>query len=277
MEQTTAAMKSMKLYDRVERVYNELRDLGVAEGAPLRVEQLVAFDQFHYHGTAALDVAIERLAIGPESRLLEVGAGIGGPARYLAERTACRVTALELQPDLDAVARDLTARCGLAGRVEHLCGNVMDGVTAGGGFDALVSLLVFLHIPARADLLAICRDSLRPGGRLFVEDFTKRREPSDAQWRSLGVKVQCPSLETAAGYRGLLEEAGFRDIDVEDMSESWTAFTASRYAAFRAARPRHLEVHDREIVEGLEDFYSLIAGLYAEGVLGGVRITAARG
>ena len=94
----------MKLYDRVERIHNELRALGIADDAPLTVEQLVPFDQYHYHGTEAVDEAAERLGIGPATSVLDVGAGIGGPARWLAATTGCHVTALELQPDLDATA-----------------------------------------------------------------------------------------------------------------------------------------------------------------------------
>lgn len=269
-------MKAMKLYAKVERIYNELEALGFADGVPLEVETLVAFDQYHYHGTRALDVATERLAIDAGTRVLEVGAGIGGPARYLAQSTGCNITALELQTDLDRVGRDLTARCGLADRITHHCGDVMDGETRGEGYDALLSLLVFLHIPRRAELFAICHESLRPGGKIFIEDFTKRREPTDMQWQDLGVKVQCPSLESTADYHRLLDEAGFTDMAIEDMSESWTAFTGERYRTFCASRARNLAVHGAEIVEGLEEFYRVISTLYAEGVLGGLRVTATR-
>src|SRR5262249_28761963 len=67
--------KSMKLYDRVERIHNELRALGIADDAPLTVEQLVPFDQYHYHGTEAVDEAARRLGVGPATRVLDVGAG----------------------------------------------------------------------------------------------------------------------------------------------------------------------------------------------------------
>ena len=55
--------KSMKLYDRVERIHNELRELGIPDDAPLTVEQLVPFDQYHYHGTEAVDEAARRVTV----------------------------------------------------------------------------------------------------------------------------------------------------------------------------------------------------------------------
>ncbi|MGH6875385.1 MAG: SAM-dependent methyltransferase, partial [Aestuariivirgaceae bacterium] len=103
----------MKLYDQVERINNELAALGLGADAALNVEDLTAFDQYHYLGTSAVDQAIEALGIVATSRVLEIGSGIGGPARYVAQRTGAHVFALELQPDLHQTAESLTRRCGL--------------------------------------------------------------------------------------------------------------------------------------------------------------------
>ena len=137
-------MKAMKLYDRVERIHNELALLDLDGAMPLTVEQLTPFDQYHYFGTDAVDEAIAALGLRPGMRVLDVGSGIGGPARYIAARSGAHVTALELQPDLDALAADLTQRCGLADLVEHRCGNILDGI--GEAYDAVISFLCFLHI-----------------------------------------------------------------------------------------------------------------------------------
>ena len=267
-------MKSMKLYDQVERIHNELRAIGIADSAPLKVENLTPFDQYHYHGLEAVDTAIEMLSLTPESRLLEVGSGIGGPARYIASRTACRVTALELQPDLHALAEELTRRCALEEAVRHLCGDILERPLAEEAFDGLIALLVFLHIEDRAALFAACRQCLKSGAAMFVEDFTKLKEPSAAQWGDLRQKVMCPYVPTEDAYLAQLNEAGFSLRLVEDMTDSWTAFTSERLAAFRAARDRNLAVHGAAITEGLEDFYATVASLYADGVIGGIRILA---
>ena len=274
MDTQLRSMKSMKLYDKVERIENELRARGLADDAHLEVADLTPFDQYHYHGTAAVDAAIAALAIGPESRVLEVGAGIGGPARYLAETAGCHVTALEIQPDLHATGARLTDRCALQQRVHHVCGDILEAPFDTRSFDALVSHLVFLHIPDRLRLFAACRAALRSGGRIYAEDFIKRREPTAEQWAALGEKVYCSYLPTLPDYTAQLEEAGFTDIAAEDLSDSWTAFTAERLEAFRAARERHIEVHGTDITDGLENFYATIAGLYAESVLGGLRVVA---
>ena len=100
---TDDAIKSMKLYEGVGRIYNDLAHVGIGADDALTVDDLTPFDQFHYFGTDAVDAAIAALGIDGASRVLDVGAGLGGPARYMAQRTGCHVTALELQADIDGI------------------------------------------------------------------------------------------------------------------------------------------------------------------------------
>lgn len=266
-------MKSMKLYTNVHRIHNELAALGIGPDAALRVDQLTPFDQYHYFGTDAVDEALEVLQLQPGSRVLDVGSGIGGPARYIAAKTGAHVTALELQPDLNEVARDLTARCGLSSRVEHICGNILDGGLAQ-NFDAIISFLCFLHIPDRAKLFAACRAALKPEGVMYIEDFGKPRELSADEKQALLVKVQCPAIPSRHEYESQLAEAGFDLVNMDDVTGPWKDFTASRLAMFRDARQRNIEVHGQEIVDGLDEFYGTVAELFQAGAIAGLKITA---
>ena len=227
----------MKLYDRVERVWNEVGALGLPPDATLDVRELAAFDHLHYHGTDAVD-------------------------------------ALELQEDIHETAAALTARTGLGERVRHLRGNILDGPPVAAAYDAAISYLCILHIPDRAALFPAIRAALRPGGALYIEDFTLRREPTAHEAEALRDRVQCSYLPPLATYVEQLEAAGFEQVEADDMTDSWRAFTAERLDAFRAARPRHLAVHGPAIVDGLDEFYGTVAGLYGSGVLGGARIVA---
>ena len=269
-------MKSMKLYDHVGRVEAELRAAGHADGASIRVADVAPFDSLHYHGNAAVDVAIAVLEIGADARVLDVGSGLGGPARHVAASTGCAVVALELQEDLHLAASDLTRRCGLDGRVRHVRGDILDGPPSPGGFDALISYLVFLHIPDRSGLLHACCDALVTGGRIYIEDFTLLTEPGSEGWAALRTKVMCSYLPTPETYGRQLRDAGFGEVVIEDLTADWTAFTAERLAIFRKRRARHVEIHGELVTADLEDFYATVAGLYADGVLGGARITATR-
>lgn len=82
-------IKSMKLYNFIDRVYNELKEIGKEIEGDLSINELSSFDQLHYHGTESIDFAIEKLNISSNSKVLEIGSGIGGPSRYIAKKNWC--------------------------------------------------------------------------------------------------------------------------------------------------------------------------------------------
>ena len=68
MRQHDQSMKTMKLYNKVERIITELHALGIDDDAPLSVDDLTPFDQYHYYGTEAVDHAQPRSALGRTAR-----------------------------------------------------------------------------------------------------------------------------------------------------------------------------------------------------------------
>ena len=271
---TEQGIKTMKLYHQVERVFNELTALGLGSDDPIDVRQLVNFDQYHYFGTVAVDEGIRRLGILPAMQILEVGGGIGGPSRHIAHQTGCQITALELQPDLNQTAQELTRRCGLNDKVTHVCGDILAGAPKTNHYDAVVSWLTFLHIPDRHTLYTRCFEALKPGAGIYAEDFFDRNALTQAERRVLSVDVASdytPHFET---YRAQLTSAGFVDIELTDMSESWTVYSAERVAGYRDSWDSNVALHGRELVAGLDHFYSAVDGLFKGGNFGGLRIAA---
>ncbi len=271
----TGAIKSMKLYAQVDRVFRDLRAAGIADNAPLSVNQLSQFDQYHYYGVEAVQAAIQAANLGAESRVLEIGSGIGGPARVLADRSGCHVTALELQPDLNAVAETLTDRCGLSGKVRHVCGDALTHDLADGAFDAVVSWLALFHIPGRdRDLFPRFCAALRPGGVFYAEDLYQLGEFTPGDREKLTQMVFSKSMSTQEEYVAALRAAGFGNVVFETRTASWVEFCTGRLAAYRAARPRNLAIHGEGVVNGLTDFYRAMVDLFESGNLGGVVVSA---
>jgi cyclopropane fatty-acyl-phospholipid synthase-like methyltransferase len=271
---TGRGIKSMKLYRNVQRIHNELKAAGIDGSTPLAVSDLSPFDQYHYHGTDAVDTAIERLGIDSGFQVADVGAGIGGPARYIAERTGCTVYALELQEEMNELASELTARCGLSGQVRHIAGDVLDIPLEPGRFDAVVSWLAVYHIADQRRFWSKCRRALKPGGAVFIEDLCVRRPLSPTEQGLMSAELYAQSMVTFDAYRERLRAAGFVKIDIEDMSDSWARFTRQRLLAFGKDRDRHLEVQGEETVAALGAFYQVVEGLFRGGNLGGLRLTA---
>ncbi len=274
MSQDPAELKSMPLYRGVDRIYAELAAAGLDREQTLSVSDLAAFDQYHYHGTDAVDFAIASFDIRSGDRVLEIGSGIGGPARHIADTTGAMVVALELQPDLNETARDLTRRCGLAESIEHVRGDVLEYSPGGLQFDAIVSWLAFFHIEQRQELLARCKSWLKPFGGLFVEDLFARGEFTADEKEDLDVILFSRYLPTRAVYEADFRDASFSIVEVSDMSEDWRQFTHERYESFCLDRQRQETVHGNELVAGLDNFYGSVARLFKGRHLGGIRLVA---
>lgn len=269
-------IKRMKLYRHPERIYNDIAAAGYKKGALLQEKDIAAFDQYHYLGTGAVDDAISCLDISRLSRIIEIGSGLGGPARYLAEKTGCRVTAVELQADLHQIACSLTESCNLSGSIEHLCCDILDFPEEGNSFDAALSWLSFLHIPDRPALLKKCRAILRPGGKMFIEDFCKRGKFSREELKILSEDVQCPYLPAPEEYKDQLVGNNFTQVELIDKTDCWRGFVRERLEKFIGNRSRYMQIHGIEITEDIEDFYRKILQLFDNGNLGGLRVIAVR-
>ena len=265
---------SMPLYQNLDRVTRGLAANGVGPSDEIPPEMLFGLDQWHYHGIEAIEYAARRLGITGASRILDIGSGIGGPARYLAHRLGCQVTALELQPGLNAMAEDLTRRSGLGKLVTHVCGDAVTQAFPAGSFDAAVSWLAILHMADRPRLFRNLARQLRPGGGILIEDLCMRAPFTESDLHDLRHVVYGITVTSIDGYAADLSNGGFRDIEAEDLTADWAPFADRRLAAWRAGRTEYARVHGEDAYAGQDRFYTVIDRLYKSGSLGGVRLSA---
>jgi len=267
---------------RVAAVNNALRDMGKEEGSELTVEdltQLGHLDQYHYLGTESNDHVISMLGLDDSADVLDIGSGIGGPARYISSRSGCRITGVELQKDLCDASTALTSRVrGVADKVKFVCGDfatlVGDGTIPESSYDHFLSLLVFLHIPDRAGLLNACYKATRPGGTFVIEDFMAKPghdfTAQENDW--LRNVVSAPTVSSGEQYAEDLRKAGFVDIEVLDLSDIWRKWTKARHDLYVMSKDTTIKSHGEEIYESRVKFYKVIDSLFA-GNLGGCKIT----
>ena len=267
-------IKSMKLYNNVDRIFNELREIGKSTSSSLLVEDLTKFDQLHYHGTDAIDIFIEKLEINEKTKILDVGSGIGGPARYIANKTGAEITAIELQSDQNNLAKDLTKKCGLSNKVNHICGDILDYDFKNQTFDAVVSWLTLYHIANHEILLKKLFDLLNPNGFFYTEDITSRINLSDADRKEIKKEIYGIHLPYFDNYISNLEQNGFKLIFSEDMSSSWTDFTKERIKKYNSEKERNIRVHGKEVYDSLNLFYNFVGQYFSNGKLGGIRVIA---
>lgn len=267
-------IKSMKLYNNVDRIFNELREIGKSTSSTLLVEDLTKFDQLHYHGTDAIDIFIEKLEINEKTKILDVGSGIGGPARYIANQTGAEITAIELQSDQNNLAKDLTKKCGLSNKVNHICGDILDYDFKNQTFDVVVSWLTLYHIANHKILLKKLFDLLNPNGFFYTEDITSRINLSDADRKEIKKEIYGIHLPYFDNYISNLEQNGFKLIFSEDMSNSWTDFTKERIKKYNSEKERNIRVHGKEVYDNLNSFYNFVGQYFSNGKLGGIRVLA---
>src|SRR5246127_4085357 len=152
-----------------ERLKTGLAALG-PEDQQLTPGQLGTLDQFHTRGLAATAELAKLAGITAEMSVLDIGSGVGGPARFLAATYGCRVTGVDLsEPFVDA-ARYLTQRTGQSEQVSFHTASALELPFEGSRFDAVLLQHVAMNISDRARLYREIRRVLKPGGRFATFD-----------------------------------------------------------------------------------------------------------
>jgi SAM-dependent methyltransferase len=139
----------------------------------LTIEDLAPVDEFHIGGRKATAEFMAKLGLGPEMRVLDVGSGLGGPARFAAHSYGCHVTGIDLTPEFVEVAKVLARRVGLDKRVNYVCGSAIATPFPAASFDAAYMLHVGMNIENKAKLMDEVRRVLRPGAIFGVYDVMR--------------------------------------------------------------------------------------------------------
>jgi sarcosine/dimethylglycine N-methyltransferase len=207
-----------------ERLKTALTSFGPEEQL-LAPQQLAALDQFHTRGLSATAELAKLAGITADMSVLDVGSGVGGPARFLALTYGCRVTGLDLsEPFVDA-ARYLTERTGQSGQVSFEVGSALELPFDDGRFDVVLLQHVAMNISDRAQLYFEIRRVLRSGGRFATFDVVSTSgEPHyPLPWARTSATSY---LLTAAATREVIEPAGFHTLVWQDDTEAARAWVA---------------------------------------------------
>jgi len=117
----------------------------------------------------------ERLGLGPESRVLDIASGRGGPALVLAGTFGCRIRGVELSPDFQAVAVERAAAAGLSDLLSFEVGDGAEATFEPGEYDAALCLGASFVFGSLADTVEALAPAVRSGGHVAVgEPFWKR-------------------------------------------------------------------------------------------------------
>lgn len=217
MDPTEERIASHYATDRLlERIEAGLAALG-HDPQNISQEALKPVDEFHSAGFASTRHLLDRLYGTPVETALDIGSGIGGPARSMAARLGCRVEGVDLTPDFVETARELSRRTGMDGVTSFCEGSA----TALPQADTSVDLAWMLHVGMNvADKRAIFAEAarvLRPMGHFVVFDLVLGDDPAPPDFPVPWASAPGQShLAAAQDYRAAAAEAGFAQLSEAD-------------------------------------------------------------
>jgi SAM-dependent methyltransferase len=225
-----------------ERLADALRRAGL-DPDRLAASDLAPVDQFHSGGRPATLELAELAGLGPGMKVIDLGGGLGGPARTLAATRGCDVTVVDITPEFCRAGEWLTRSTGLADRVRFHAGDALATPFADGSFDAVWTQHSTMNIADKAGLYREVRRLLRPGGVFAMHEV--------AAGPVQPVLFPVPWAETAAlssliapeRMRQLLAEAGLREVVWRDVTADGMAFYQERLRAMAAEGPPPLGLH----------------------------------
>ena len=228
--------------DLLARLNAALTDDGVDPGRP-SAEALAPYDQFHGRGLeATLDLA-KLVHASPGDHILDIGSGIGGPARWFAKQFGCRVTGIDLTEEFCDVARHLTRLTGLDRKVTFNLGNALSMPFADGEFDGAYSMNVSMNIGDKAAFYAEIRRVLKPGAWLALSELAKGDGGELDYPTPWARNADASFLSTPAETRDGLIDAGFDIVRMQTTLDEALAFGArSRALVERGEQPPHRAV-----------------------------------
>jgi ubiquinone/menaquinone biosynthesis C-methylase UbiE len=217
-----------------DRILAALRQVNGPD-APITPEGLAPIDHFHGRGVLATEELVALLKPGPGERLLDIGSGVGGPARWIAARCGVHVIGVDLTPEFCVAARALNAACGMTDRVTIIEGSALDLPVPDAAFDRAYSQNVVMNIADKPRFYREAFRALRPGGLLALSN-TCAGEEGDPYFPVPWATTRDTSfLATVERTRADLAASGFEIVSFEDTTETHKAASLREMVRLEAA------------------------------------------
>ncbi|MHB8347156.1 MAG: class I SAM-dependent methyltransferase [Acidiferrobacterales bacterium] len=220
----------------LDRILAALEKLGKSPDS-VTIEDLAAVDEFHIGGRQASEDLLAQLGLSSADRVLDIGCGLGGTARLMADRYHCRVDGIDRTGEYVAAARTLSSWTRLSRQIEFCQGSATCLPFAAEAFDAACMLHVGMNIDDKAALWAEVHRVLRPGARFGIYDVMRTGQGDLAFPVPWAADPAASHLHSPQAYRQALKECGFAVISERNRRDFALAFFNEVRARLVAAGP----------------------------------------
>lgn len=215
----------------------------------LTIEDLAPVDEFHVGGRVATAEFFEKLGLKSGTHVLDIGSGLGGPARFAAQAYGCQVTGIDLTPEYVEVANALARRVGLDNRVSYVCGSAVDLPFPDASFDAAYMLHVGMNIEDKAKLMGEVRRALKSSAPFGIFDIMRTGDGDLAFPVPWAKSMRTSFVVRPGAYHRRLDCAGFDVVHERDRGKFAIEFFRNLRARIAAKGTPPLGLH---IVMGKE-------------------------
>ncbi len=237
-------------------------------------QELYPYDQDHYDGLNANARLADKTQMKPGDHVLDVCAGLCGPARWYVTERGVDVTGIDISPNRVDGAKELNALVGMQDQIHPILGSAMDMPFDDNKFDAAVSQESFLHIPDKAKALSEVFRVLRPGGRFAFTDWVMHSSLSEDEMEQYSQRFACQSLLSIPEYQAKLEQTGFKVVSADDVTASWGEILARRLSMYQTLDAEAERAGNPSKGDEFLKMYAQFVSDVQQRRIGGVRLAA---
>jgi ubiquinone/menaquinone biosynthesis C-methylase UbiE len=199
------------------------------------IDDLAPVDEFHIGGRRASEDFLDQLAFSSQTKVLDVGCGLGGPARFVANRYGSRVTGIDLTAEYVETGNTLCKWVGLDQRITLHQGSALAMPFTESSFDGAYMLHVGMNIEDKEKLADEVARVLRPGCVFGIYDVM-RTGPGDLSFPvPWATTTDLSAVADSDRYKSALQKAGFNILAERNRRDFALAFFADLRAKTAAA------------------------------------------
>ena len=216
LEQTVSAHYSNK--DLLEKIYRGLEQLGFDKNQ-LTQSDLSSVDEFHIGGSEGTLLLAEKLSLTTSSKVLDIGCGIGGPARLLSSVIGCKVSGIDLTADYVNAGNELTNQVGLSNSVNLVNASALDVPFPDDSFDVSYMIHVGMNIVDKETLFSEAYRVTKPGGVFGIYDVMLAGSEELQYPLPWAEKKEGSAISSVEDYNLALTKVGFSLTYEEDKTD----------------------------------------------------------